>query len=135
MRLGEGRGDTEAYLIEMRSIGGISGSPVFIRESLWLEVDEKGKPLVSGENKPRPDTKHISGGGKSWLFGVMQGHWDMPASKRNELISPDSSGVNVGIALVMPAKRIAVIVNDPALVAMREKEIGLLHQRFVPNED
>lgn len=42
-------GDIEVYLIEARSIGGVSGSPVFVRESF-----------------PRA--------GKHYLLGLMHGH-------------------------------------------------------------
>lgn len=81
-------GNIEAYLIEARSIGGRSGSPVFVRESF-----------------PRS--------GKHYLLGLMHGHWRTSESYGN---------VNIGIAVVIPAKKILEVLNHPFLVNLRSKE-------------
>lgn len=128
-------GDVEAYLVEARSIGGVSGSPVFVRESLW--VTQKGAgPFVAGKGELRPDTMHAVVGGKSWLLGLMHGHWDIPANKRNEIApAPTEDGVNVGIAIVVPAKKIYEVLDDPGLVQMRKREAGLMRQKLVARLD
>ena len=65
-------GLTEAYLIEARSIGGLSGSPVFI---------------------PMPPFQQINGevtqgsGSLFYLLGLMHGHFDIP--KLNEDVAKE----------------------------------------------
>jgi hypothetical protein len=75
-------GNIEAYLIEARSIGGLSGSPVFVRETAGL------------------------GHGSFYLLGLMHGHWDIPVENRRDMEDINSiSSINVGIAIVIPAKK------------------------------
>ena len=91
----------DAYLIEARSIGGLSGSPAFVRET-------------------------IVGIGNFHLMGLMHGHWDLPVDMVNdEASTPDepdvSQAVNMGIAIVVPAKKIMEVLNRNELVEMRAK--------------
>ncbi|MQY67535.1 MAG: hypothetical protein GH159_04405 [Dehalococcoidia bacterium] len=88
-------GMIEAYLIEARSIGGLSGSPVFVY-------------------------KIAKGRGKLYLMGLMHGHWDIPPENKNDSVITDSFGsVNMGIAIVIPAKKILEVLNHPKLVERR----------------
>ncbi len=93
-------GNIEGYLIEARSLGGISGSPTFVY---------------------KPDARQY------FLLGLMHGHWDIPEGILNEQIQIDStnekSSVNMGIAIVVPAKKILETLQHPELIAMREKRI------------
>jgi hypothetical protein len=90
-------GTIEAYLIEARSIGGLSGSPVFVH-------------------------KITKGRGKLHLLGLMHGHWDIPTENKNDLDDKDFLGsVNMGIAIVVPAKKILEVLNQPELVELRRK--------------
>jgi hypothetical protein len=91
-------GNIEGYLIEARSIGGISGSPVFVRESF-----------------PRS--------GKHYLLGLMQAHWEISAALKNDFILTKdfNAQVNMGIAIVIPAKKILETLNHPLLVDLRSK--------------
>ena len=91
-------GNIEAYLIEARSIGGLSGSPAFVRE-----------------------TSHI-GLGPVYLFGLMHGHWDIPPESKNDIDYIESNKtVNLGIAIVVPAKKILEVLNQPRLLDMRRQ--------------
>lgn len=91
-------GMIEAYLIEARSIGGLSGSPAFVY-------------------------KIAQGRGKLYLLGLMHGHWDIPPENKNDFVITDSFGsVNIGIAIVVPAKKILEVINQPELVEIRHKE-------------
>ncbi len=90
-------GMIEAYLIEARSIGGLSGSPVFVH-------------------------KIVRGRGKLYLLGLMHGHWDIPPENKNDFLDTDSFGsVNMGIAIVVSAKKILEVLNQPKLVELRRK--------------
>lgn len=85
-----------AYLIEARSLGGLSGSPVFI---------------------------HTHVNPQMFLLGLMQGHWHLPATYRADstdgLIREDFGDkgqmVNMGIAIVVPATDIHTALYQPAL--------------------
>jgi hypothetical protein len=93
-------GSMEAYLIEARSIGGMSGSPVFV-----LKEYANGKWRVH-------------------LLGLIHGHWDIGTEKVLETVSLDAinkSGVNVGIAIVAPAKKILETIHCKELAGIRAK--------------
>jgi hypothetical protein len=93
-------GNMEAYLIEMRSIGGLSGSPVFVL-----------KPVELGRWKIH-------------LLGLIHGHWDVPDNQIIDATVEDAgikAGVNVGIAMVIPAKKILETLNCKELADNRAK--------------
>ena len=103
-------GFTDVYLVEGRSIGGLSGSPVFVRRTETLEVR-----MADG----RETTINCPGPFK--LLGVMHGHWKIdPADINNIVFTHDPKGVNSGIAIVTPATKIAEILEQPGMVKIRE---------------
>jgi hypothetical protein len=105
-------GDIDAYLIEARSIGGLSGSPAFVRETVNITIDEEGK----GEIFSAP-----SGRG-TYLMGLMHGHWDIPPQAKNDMRTTDEEGqVNMGIAIVVPATKILEVINQKELTEIRRE--------------
>lgn len=104
--------EIDAYLIEARSIGGLSGSPVFVYTGMF-----------------RPGTI-IAGGPMFFWLGLMHGHWD--TEPLPDLIEEDSSSgmgfVNMGIAIVIPVTKILEVINQPLLLNRRrvfeENHIG-----------
>lgn len=92
-------GNIEAYLIEARSIGGTSGSPVFVRSN----------------------TKR-----KTYLLGMIRGHVGIPKKLSNDFAfniqKEKEKEVNMGIAVVSPAKKILETLYHPELVELRKKE-------------
>ena len=90
----------DGYLIEARSIGGLSGSPVFVRESVTLGI------------------------GSFYLMGLMHGHWDIPLENKNDTIDAVgvNGAVNMGIAIVVPIRKILEVINRQELVDMRRRE-------------
>ncbi len=111
----------EVYLVEARSIGGISGSPVFARETtaIQLPIGKIGLPdAVQGV------------GGNFHLLGLMHGHWDVRESELNEpKMIPSARSVNSGLAMVVPAVKILETLNSPPLVAMRQDHDESLFSR------
>jgi hypothetical protein len=99
-------GEVDAFLIEASSIGGLSGSPVFVQ-------------LVG----PR---KGLGFGARSvFLLGLIHGHWDIDANKQDETLQADQfekERVNMGIAIVVPMQKIMETVNQPKLADAREME-------------
>lgn len=101
-----GSGFTKAYLTEARSIGGVSGSPVFVRETRALPLNDGG---------------YMQGVGNHYLLGLMHGHWDLAETEMNKQGGPSSiRGVNMGISIVVPASKILETLYNPALVARRK---------------
>lgn len=86
----------EAYLVEARSVGGLSGSPVFVQLGIVRPTsDDPGAELT------------FAFGRRSWyLLGVMHGHWDAPTE---DLVVDDGVSreyVNMGIAVVTPVSKL-----------------------------
>jgi len=108
--------DLEAYLIEARSVGGISGSPVFLRSPIGLDYN-----IHSRTGKRRIERAHISGG--YHLLGLIHGHWEISPEKKDLIALPPPQrgepSINLGIAIVIPAKKILDTLNHPELLALR----------------
>jgi hypothetical protein len=122
-------GFAETYLIEARSIGRLSGSPVFIRRTVGGRMfDEQMQDY----------TQEIYGvSGEFYLLGMAQGHWDIRESEINEpsFIHDRQRGVNMGIAMVVPAHKIMEILNLPILVRMREAAEAKVRASIAPGMD
>lgn len=95
-------GDMAAYLIEARSIGGLSGSPAFVHMGLTRLVD----------NQIRFAQRHPT----VLFLGLVHGHYDTDSS-RIDGANPDDADaltverVNTGIAIVVPFRRIAETID------------------------
>lgn len=61
--------------------------------------------------------------GPFYLMGLMHGHWNIKVSDQNESDPPTlGAGADttaIGIAVVVPAKKILEVLNHPELVADR----------------
>jgi hypothetical protein len=103
-------GYADVYLVEARSLGGLSGSPVFVRPTMSLPVPEVcGIKNMLGV-APRPT-----------LLGLMHGHWDVREEDMNKpyFVHDRKRGVNYGMAIVVPASKILDVLNREELVQMR----------------
>lgn len=105
-------GDIEAYLVEGRSIGGLSGSPVFVRNTIEIQ-------------------NTCAAVGQFHFFGLMRGHWDIPVN----LTRAQAEAVNMGISIVIPAQKILETLNHPRLVHMRKQVDEGLKKMHYPIED
>lgn len=97
--------EIDAYLIEARSIGGISGSPVFFATS-----PIKGGSLI------------LKGGGKAfYLGGLIHGHYDSEMADNIQETKKEKSekSINMGIAIVIPASKILETLNQEELKQRR----------------
>lgn len=105
-------GKVDAYLIETRSIKGLSGSPVFVN----LGQNES----INNEIRPRAVGVQIN----HWL-GLVHGHWSDVADEFDFVSEDNDKGdfvekMNVGISVVVPAIKILEIVNRVEIKKMRE---------------
>lgn len=99
----------DGYLVELHSLTGMSGAPVFVRETL-------------------PDGK-----GSFYLMGLMHAHYsstlrdiddivfdfDEQRTKAQKTERTGADPINIGIAIVVPANKILETLNQPTLVEMR----------------
>jgi hypothetical protein len=100
---------TEAYLIESRSWGGESGSPVFAyREKLRIES------LPGGfRNQPLPPT--VKSESRPELIGMLHGHFPVPFG---------NTTTNSGVGIVIPVKKIYdMLLNNEKLRGQRRRII------------
>jgi hypothetical protein len=90
-----GLGLIRAYLVETRSIGGLSGAPAFLFDATT---------------------------NRFLLLGLIHGHWDTRIeSGTPSSATPDQGeAVNMGISIVIPSEQIAILLNEPAFRKVRE---------------
>jgi hypothetical protein len=110
-------GDIDAYLIEARSIGGLSGSPVFVNTT-----------------GPRAVGNIISvGSGGIFLLGLVRGHWDIPPSETDSVIVDNrGESVNMGIAIVVPSQKILEVLNHPVFQRARNEALSSQRAQNTP---
>lgn len=93
-------GSMHAYLIEARSIGGISGSPVFLNLGFVRSIGRDVK--FNRSNNPM-----------FFLMGLVHGHYDED-EKEEDPGDPQraiNSKINTGIAIVVPIDDIKVVMD------------------------
>lgn len=109
-------GKISAYLIEARSIGGLSGSPVFVHP---------------GHTKVKDGSLMFREGKEFFLIGLIHGHYDVDETKIDHAGVKKLAQVNMGIAIVVPWYEILeVLDNHKLLSAVTEKKKQLLNEKF-----
>lgn len=112
-------GAIDAYLIEARSIGGLSGSPVFVQ--------------TGGIRRNVIKT----GGLSFYLLGLMHGHFDLMTQGIDNVLQDNyyALTINMGIAIVIPVDKILEVINQPELVEYRKQmdEAYRLRQAATPD--
>ncbi len=101
-------GEDRAYLAEVRSLGGLSGSPAFLHMSDFRRDEEGNLRVQRGQ---------WSGAGPNYLLGVVHGFF---ATQEND---PDNlvEDLNAGITVVVPIDRVLDLIDGPELTAQREQ--------------
>jgi hypothetical protein len=108
----------KAYLVEARSIGGLSGSPVFVHLGVHRWIEGGVKVSTSGP--------HFY-----WL-GLMHGHWD----QRPPTSSPFyHEAVNMGIGIVIPVSKVLEVMAQPEVAELRKRVAEELRRRLSPTPD
>lgn len=105
-------GYIDAYLIEARSIGGLSGSPVFVNLS---GVRHGNLSLI---------------GPKFYLLGLMHGHYDSDLFRSYPGEGTASiESVNMGIGIVVPIEKVVEIIGNPRFREVEEAWENLGRER------
>ncbi len=109
------RCEIEAHLVEARSIGGLSGSPVFV---------------YLGNFRPS-NAKRTEA--EIFLLGLMHGHWDVESKpdeyEEDEVSLEKQEKVNMGIAIVIPSTKIVEVINQPKLADFRKQHEERMRQK------
>lgn len=104
----------DAYLIEIRSVGGFSGSPVFV----YFEVED-----------PKPHRFNI------YLLGVIRGHWNFNVPTVQPAFASQDDMINAGIAMVTPAEEISKILEYDKLIKQRRERDREVAKKTAPTLD
>jgi hypothetical protein len=110
--LPERNGMKEAFLIEARSLGGLSGSPVFVH-----------LPPTAPLQKEHAFAKAH----KLFWLGFIHGHWDEIGIHQEE--------INMGIAIVEPVVKVLDTINCPDMLELRRAFFAELDSRNAPKQD
>jgi hypothetical protein len=114
-----GTGLQEAYLIELLSIGGLSGSPAF------TYLGGIRRECLGGIPRVFPTEMTLTTrAGAIHLLGLVHGHWNLASAERVDAVRDALDGgerVNMGIAIVVPITRLLEILDYPEARAAREK--------------
>jgi hypothetical protein len=108
-------GNVEGFLIEVRSVGGLSGAPVFVYST---------SPRLVGRDEIRREAVF-------YLLGLVHGHWETTEKKRSprrqrslrlkQGSDPHEEKLNVGIAVGIPAQKILEVIEHPDFLRMRRE--------------
>jgi hypothetical protein len=96
-----------AYLAEVRSIGGLSGSPVFV----YLE------PMRVVDHKETPELYMPA----YFLLGMIRGHWELEKKASGMDFTAEDEKLNTGIATVTPISEVLDVLMNEDLVKARNK--------------
>lgn len=116
-------GEDRVTLVEVRSLGGLSGSPAFAHLS-ELRRDRDGN-LVQIASE-------WSAAGPNYLLGLVHGFYPAAANDPDRVGPPDDSPLNTGISVVVPVDRIVDIIDSPELRELREHMKRALKAKNAP---
>ncbi len=131
----------EAFLVESRSVGGYSGSPVFVHilpmSKRWEIEPSKKKPTGTGFRMEDGTFLDMLPKGP-WLLGVDCGHMPFQGERSDRVIDeygkehPDGWRIrgNAGMVTVIPSWRLMGLLNTEEFVKNREKEDRKLNEKM-----
>lgn len=94
-------GPQHAFLIETRSIGGFSGSPVFVNAGFW-RFDDDGQLKLRSSSFNR----------MQYLIGVISGHWDIGEEVQVAGGPTERASMNMGIAKATPMEKVLPLMEE-----------------------
>jgi hypothetical protein len=109
-------GYLDAYLIEARSISGLSGSPVF------ATVDARPTFQFLPDPRFQPDPEDVQWPQYHFL-GLMHGHFDLENLAEDSVVedAAELRGINSGIGIVIPAWKVLETLYQPELKELRQR--------------
>ena len=127
-------GAVNGYIIEARSFGGLSGSPVFVDVEHEPEMHE-----YSRFRDRNPQIRTIPAKRRNHILGLILGHWDMqqvapPGIKLDPATRLDGA-INMGMSIVIPSQHILDTINSAPVIARQNQliEARVLAERDKPD--
>jgi len=106
--------EVEAYLVEARSIGGLSGSPVFIHPTIDLPGLFKWGTNQSATAVAMSETLYV--------LGLMCAHYDVELEDiEGTSLGGVDRNVNIGVGVVIPAQKILDVIFSSELSGVRDE--------------
>ncbi len=105
-------GYTDAYLIEARSISGLSGSPVFVNVPPFHITNDGAIEATRGS--------------RLYFLGLMHGHFDVQNLNEDMVADSDddaSKGINTGIGVVIPVEKIIETLEGDEMSEQRKQAV------------
>lgn len=99
--------EVNAYIAEVRSIGGLSGSPVYVALDTYRQPNRVNRHLISM-------------GYRLFLLGLVRGHWYDQQEWR--VVSASSEPVNMGMALVTPVTDLLTLLLGDKMKEQRKRD-------------
>ena len=116
-------GHDSAYLVEVRSLGGLSGSPAFVH--LLPVHGDAGRNVGIAARE---------GGtaGRTYLMGLVHGFFPTTENDPDGIGEWEQEPLNTGISVVVPLDRVLDIIDSPAFVEQREGAKTRLNAGHMP---
>lgn len=108
--------DVDVYLVEAQTLEGLSGSPVFVRESR--------SAYINGHVGGNSATQYALLSGEAHFLGIWSGAWDAPPGEVLAIDRPEAMRVPVGMGLTVPGWRLLELLDDPAVAEERARALA-----------
>jgi hypothetical protein len=120
-------GPMQGYLAELRSVGGLSGSPVFV----FFRGLKRWTSRISGQEDAVVDWREF------YLLGLVHGHWNLDKASIDADVrdAAQNEEINVGITIVTPTQRILEVINRPEFANGREQAKRARYEASLPTMD
>ena len=116
-------GQDSAYLVEVRSLGGLSGSPAFVH-------------LLPAHDETRGDTGQVTvpagATRRTYLMGLVHGFFPTAENDPDGIGEWAQEPLNTGISVVVPLARVLDIIDSPEFVEARELARTRLNAGHMP---
>jgi hypothetical protein len=103
--------EIEGYLVEVSNLQGLSGSPVLIRPTIAMQLNQ-GEGMVTGG---------LLGGPRVYLLGVWQGSWE----GKSAIGGVGQKRVPIGMGVVTPIEKLVELLEAPDCVSNRDLWRGI----------
>lgn len=118
-------GPYTAYLVEVLSLAGLSGSPVFVHAIAGPHHRHPQRPVDAGTVEVSTQWDQ-----HSFVLGVVRSHFDERPSERAEEV-PRPEWINKGIAAVTPIERLLEMLQYDTFRRDRREEVARVRTREV----
>ena len=95
----------DGYLVELQSLEGLSGSPVFAERTYRVKMPNEG-PVIKAD-------------AETTLLGVWQAAWTGPPDNTLAAVRPGPHTVPVGMGIVVPAEKVVELFESKELKEFR----------------